>query len=96
MYWLIFVFIEQSQPVFNLSSAMVDLKSDFKIFIALNILSGMHEVIRIMTAILKSFLHSEIGETVLLKGHVVYTFFPTNTCTQQIFLVLGKEHLHHT
>jgi len=23
-------------------------------------------------------------------------FFPTNTSTQQIFSVLGKEHLHHT
>ena len=41
---------------FNLSSAMVDLKRDFKIFIALNVLSGMHEATGIVTGILKRSL----------------------------------------
>jgi len=32
---------------------MIDLKRDFKIFISLNVLSGVHEVTGIMTAILQ-------------------------------------------
>jgi len=42
--------IQSRASSFNLFS---DLKHDFKIFIALNALSGVHEVTRIMTAILK-------------------------------------------
>jgi len=56
--------IQSRASPFNLSSAMVNLKRDFKIFIALNVLSGVHEVTGIVTAVLKGLLDWEIGEAV--------------------------------